>query len=139
MRRGLAAAAAAAALAACAGGDKPFVPSGDYPLPPNPRDYVEPGDCRGGSRLAGLDLAEPEYPRRAFRRGQQGWVALRLDVTPAGVTENVEVVASEPGGAFDRAARRTVRSWTFEPPGEPGVTRCVVVLDYRLGEGRIGF
>ncbi len=133
---------AVVSLAACSvpivGGDKPFVPRSDYGFPPTPTAYSAPGDCQGGSRLAARDVAEPEYPRAAFRRGQQGWVALRLDVDPEGRTRNVRVVDSQPEGPFDGAARKTVRSWRFEPPGEPGLSRCVVVLDYRLGVGRIG-
>jgi TonB family protein len=137
----LAAPLAALLLAACAspfGGDKPFTPRSDYGLPPEPAAYSQPGDCQGGSRLAAVDVKDPEYPARAFRRGQQGWVALRLDVDPEGRTRRVEVIDSQPIGPFDAAARETVRSWLFEPPGEPGLTRCVVVLDYRLGVGRIG-
>jgi len=115
-----------------------FQPRNDYGFPPDTSAYAEPGDCQGGSRLAALELTEPEYPNAAFRRGQQGWVVLRLDVSPDGETHNVQVIDSQPHGPFDRAARRTVRSWTFQPPGEPGLTRCVVVLDYRLGIGHIG-
>jgi TonB family protein len=120
------------------GGPDVFTPRSDYGFPPTPSDYTEPGDCQGGSRLAARDLAEPEYPGGAFRRGQQGWVVVRLDVDPEGRTRNVRVVAAQPEGPFNGAARATVRSWRFEPPGEPGLERCVVVLDYRLGVGRIG-
>ena len=141
-RRATASIAAALALAACStpfSGERVFTPSGDYGFPPTPADYTEPGDCQGGSRLAADEVNDPEYPRAAFRRGQQGWVVLRLDVDAEGVTRNVEVLESQPRtGPFDRAARRTVRDWRFQPPGEPGLTRCVVVLDYRLGAGRIG-
>ncbi len=115
-----------------------FVPRSDYGFPPEPGSYSGPGDCQGGSRLAARDLAEPEYPAGAFRRGQQGWVVVRLDVEPDGRTRNVSVIDAQPEGPFDGAARATVRSWLFEPPGEPGLERCVVVLDYRLGVGRIG-
>ncbi|MGD2132044.1 MAG: energy transducer TonB [Maricaulaceae bacterium] len=126
-------------LAACiGGGGRVFEPKSDYGFPPDPEAYSEPGDCQGGSRLAAVDLEEPEYPRRAFRQGLQGWVALRLDVDPDGRTRNVRVIEAQPDGPFNGAARGTVRSWRFEPPGEPGLERCVVVLDYRLGVGRIG-
>lgn len=130
-------------LAACSalpggGGRGVFVPQSDYGLPPQPSRYTEPGDCSGGSRLAALEVNDPEYPSRAFSRGQQGWVVVRLDVDAEGRTRNVRVIDAEPDGVFERAARATVRGWTFEPPGEPGLSRCVVVLDYRLGQGRIG-
>jgi TonB family protein len=126
--------------AACVpfGGPDVFVPKSDYGFPPTPSAYSEPGDCQGGSRLAARDLEEPEYPPSAWKHGQQGWVVLQLDVDPEGRTRRVRVIDSQPKGPFDRAARATVRSWRFEPPGEPGLERCVVVLDYRLGVGRIG-
>ena len=126
-------------LSACASGQSVFVPKSDWGIPPTPRDYTEPGDCKGGSRLAAREVDDPVYPPRAFKRGQQGWVALRLDVAPDGRTRNVKVVDALPSGPFNRNARRTVQNWTFQPPGEPGLTKCVVILDYRLGVGRIGF
>lgn len=131
---------ALAALAACVPGrhGAVFHPRSDYGIPPTPADYTEPGDCQGGSRLAAQEVDEPDYPAAAFRRGQQGWVVVRLDVDAEGRTRNVRVVDSQPDGPFDGAARAAVRGWRFEPPGEPGLTRCIVVLDYRLGVGRIG-
>ncbi|MCG8441650.1 MAG: energy transducer TonB [Caulobacterales bacterium] len=131
---------AATVLAGCIGGGRGvFVPQSDYPIPPKPRDYTQPGDCRGGSRLAALDVDEPDYPRRAYKKGLQGWVALRLDVDEKGRPRKVRVIDSLPKGPFDAGARSAVRKWRFQPPGEPGLTRCVVVLDYRFGVGRIGF
>ncbi len=117
---------------------RPFVPKSDYGFPPTPSKYAQVGDCQGGSRLAGINVEDPPYPARAFRRGQQGWVALRLDVDASGRTRNVTVIDSLPRGPFDGAARKAVRAWRFEPPGGEGLTRCVVVLDYRLGVARIG-
>lgn len=129
-------------LAACGvplpGPDPVFVPRSDYGIPPDPSAYSQPGDCQGGAGLAALDVKDPEYPSSAFKRGQQGWVVLRLDIAPDGRTRRIRVIDAQPSGPFDRAARATVRSWRFEPPGEPGLERCVVVLDYRLGVGRIG-
>lgn len=130
-------------LTACAAdvgrlGADVFVPRSDYGLAPRTDAYSQPGDCAGGSRLAALEVNPPEYPDRAFKAGQQGWVVVRLDVTAAGLTDNVEVVDAQPSGPFDRVSVRTVRDWRFQPPGGQGLTRCVVVLDYRLGVGRIG-
>lgn len=115
-----------------------FVPKSDYGIPPTPKSYTEPGDCQGGSKLAALKVKDPEYPAAAFKRGQQGWVVVRLNVKPDGRTAKVKVIDALPKGPFDRAAAATVRRWRFQPPGEPGLQRCVVVLDYRLGHARIG-
>lgn len=138
IQKRLAAAALFAATGCAGGGQDVFVPRSDYGIPPQSNAYSEPGDCEGGSRLAAVSLDEPEYPRRAFRNGVQGWVVVRLDIDAEGATRNVEIVDAQPTNAFNRAARRTVRGWVFEPPGEPGLERCVVVLDFRLGHARIG-
>lgn len=130
-------------LAACApgegriGGGKVFVPRMDFGIAPEPLDYAAPGDCQGGSQLAAVDVSEPEYPRRAFNNGQQGWVVVRLDVDEDGRARKVKVLDAEPTNAFNRNARKTVRTWRFAPPAEP-LEGCVVVLDYRFGVARIG-
>jgi TonB family protein len=131
---------AGALLAACVpfGHSRVFIPKSDYGIPPNPKAYSKTGDCQGGSKLAAAHLEQPEYPAAAWRRGQQGWVVVRLDVDPRGRTHNVHVADSQPVGPFDLAAVGTVLSWKFMPPGGKGLKRCIVVLDYRLGVGRIG-
>lgn len=120
------------------GEGKIFVPRMDFGIAPDPGDFTRPGDCRGGSQLAAVDVAEPEYPRRAFLNGQQAWVAVRLDVAEDGRTRNVKIVEAQPVNSFNGAAKKTVRNWRFEPPQNGPLTRCVVVLDYRFGVGRIG-
>jgi TonB family protein len=57
----------------------------------------------------------PEYPREAWRRGQEGWVDIELTVNPGGRVTDAKVVASQPRGLFERAALRAVRQWEFEP------------------------
>ncbi|HRQ65030.1 MAG TPA: energy transducer TonB [Xanthomonadaceae bacterium] len=57
----------------------------------------------------------PEYPREAWRRGQEGWVDVELTVSPQGRVTGATVVASQPRGLFERAALRAVRQWEFEP------------------------
>lgn len=126
------------ALAACAGGGSGgFVPRSDYPIPPEPSAFTEPGDCQGGSRLAAARVEPPTYPARAYRAGSQGWVALRLDIDPEGRTRRVKVIDALPRGPFDGAARGAVKRWRFQPPGEPGLERCVVIIDFQFGVARI--
>lgn len=139
MRQRAACAILMASLAACSTGSaKVFVPRSDYGLAPDARAYAEPGDCRGGAQLAAVDIPEPDYPRRAFRQGQQGWVVLRLDIDAEGRAHNVRVVDAQPAGPFEGRARQNVREWRFEPPGSGPLTNCIVVLDYRLGRASIG-
>jgi protein TonB len=74
----------------------------------------------GGSGGADRDAVplvriEPDYPMQARQRGQEGWVVLEFTISTAGTVKDVEVVASEPGTVFDRAAVQAVRKWKYNP------------------------
>jgi protein TonB len=74
----------------------------------------------GGSGGADRDAVplvriEPDYPMQARQRGQEGWVVLEFTISTAGTVKDVEVVASEPGSVFDRAAVQAVRKWKYNP------------------------
>jgi TonB family protein len=125
-------------LGACSNGQKVFVPRSDYGIAPQPERFTEPGDCHGGSQLAGEVIDTPEYPRGAFNRGQQGWVVLRLDVDGSGKPRRVRVVEDQPSGVFSAKARSTVARWRFAPPVNGSLYDCIVVIDYRLGQASIG-
>ncbi len=75
-----------------------------------------------GYRLVRQRTVEPDYPERANRDGLEGWVNLRVIVSPSGAVAGVEVVDAEPVEVFDAAAVRAVRQWRFEPPRLAGVT-----------------
>ncbi len=110
----------------------------DYPAPPSIKRLTEPGACQGGETLAALSLTLPKYPMFARRQGRQGWVVAELDVLPDGQTSNVSVTRSAPEGVFDRSAKKAVRQWRFQPVGDKGLENCLVFIDYRLGQVRIG-
>jgi periplasmic protein TonB len=110
----------------------------DYPAPPSIKRLTEPGACRGGEALAARSLVLPKYPMFARRQGRQGWVVAQLDVLPNGQTSNVAVKQSAPEGIFDRSAIKAVRQWQFAPVGSTGLSNCLVFIDYRLGQVRIG-
>lgn len=122
-------------LSACVSpfaGDR-FIPRGDYPHPLPAQSYAEPGQCRGGSRLAAREVSAPDYPRRAFAKGIQGWALVKLDVALDGTTENVSIVREAPPGWFAGASREAVEAWTFMPPQTGRMTDCLVRIDYRMG------
>jgi periplasmic protein TonB len=77
----------------------------------------------GGSDRDVIPLVriEPEYPRRAAQRGQEGYVVVRFTITPAGTIRDAEVVDSKPTGVFDREAIRAVERWKYNPKVEEGV------------------
>jgi protein TonB len=54
----------------------------------------------------------PKYPASA--KGVEGWVRVEFYVTPAGRTERVRVMSSEPAGLFDAAAISAMENARFE-------------------------
>ena len=77
--------------------------------------------CASGYRppelIGGYDLV---YPPEARRRGIEGHVVVRYDVTVDGRVANAAVVRATPPGVFEEAALRTVRSWRFRPSVKRG-------------------
>lgn len=57
----------------------------------------------------------PDYPRGARQRGEQGDVALEVDVNEAGTVDDVRVVASSGFAELDAAAVAAVRKARFVP------------------------
>jgi len=122
-------------LSACA--SKPFKPKSDYPLDPWVKGYADPDDCIGGEKLAVINLDLPDYPKRAFRTGRQGWVILRLDIGASGAPENVRIERALPRGMFESATKKAARKWLFQPPAQP-LDNCRVLIRYRLGAVSLG-
>ncbi len=117
---------------------KTFVPQSQYPPDPWVKGYSEPDDCLGGEALAAVDFDLPEYPRRAFNTGRQGWVIVRLDVAATGETENVEIERALPDGRFGSAAKDAVQKWRFEPPKDGPLQACRVLIRFRFGTVSLG-
>jgi len=75
----------------------------------------------GGDRDAvPLVRIDPDYPMQARQRGIEGWVVVEFTVSTAGTVKDAEVVASEPGNVFDRAALNAVRKWKYNPKMQDG-------------------
>lgn len=124
-------------LVACAT-ETVFMPKSQYPPDPWVKGYSDPDDCLGGEQLAAKNFELPEYPRRAFNSGQQGWVIIRLDVTAQGETDNVGIERAVPEGPFDGNARDAVKAWQFEPPKGGALLNCRVLIRYRFGTVSLG-
>ncbi|WP_298914160.1 energy transducer TonB [uncultured Algimonas sp.] len=124
-------------LAGC-GSTSVFNPQSQYPPDPYVKGYADPDDCIGGEALAAIDLDLPEYPKRPFRTGRQGWVLLRLDIAPDGSVAAAETERALPVGLFEASAERAVRTWTFEPPRGGALTDCRVLVRYRMGAVSLG-
>ncbi len=79
---------------------------------------------------------QPAYPALARRRGVEGLVLVRVQVSPAGVPEQVSVARSSGTGVLDEEAVRAVREARFEPArrGDIAVAHVVEVpIRFRLG------
>lgn len=63
---------------------------------------------------------EPDYPMNARQRGIEGWVVVEFTISTAGTVRDAEVVASEPGTIFDKAAVQAVRKWKYQPKIKDG-------------------
>jgi len=102
------------------------------------KGYATETDCLGGEKLAAIEFELPDYPRRSFNTGRQGWAIIRLDVNAQGQTENVEIERSLPEGLFDGASRNAVDAWQFAPPEDGPLFNCRVLLRYRGGTVSLG-
>ena len=67
-----------------------------------------------------LGQALPPYPRRARRRGIEGWVKVRFLVTKDGRVENLTVLQESPTRVFRRTVMKTVPRWRFKPARKNG-------------------
>ena len=119
-------------------GSDTFRPKGDYPVPPRIQGYTQPGACSGGASLSIEEFVLPDYPARAARNGVQGWTLVRLDVTPDGTTENVDIVLDAPDRWFASFTLDAVEAWRFSPPPDgEALTDCLVMIEYRHGLVRV--
>lgn len=67
-----------------------------------------------------LSQIEPIYPEAARRRGQTGWVKLRLKIDEFGGVKEAEVVEATPAGVFDLATLQAFEQARFEPARKQG-------------------
>ncbi|MBB4266504.1 energy transducer TonB [Roseospira visakhapatnamensis] len=84
------------------------------------------GSGSGSTRAPGYVLGSarnpaPPYPEQARRRGHEGTVLLTARVSAEGRVLGVSVARSSGHGSLDRAARRAVRGWRFQPATRAGV------------------
>jgi periplasmic protein TonB len=71
--------------------------------------------------VAGMETNRaPTYPETARRRGEQGRVMLRVNVSADGMPLGVEVMATSGHPSLDTAAMSAVRQWRFIPATQAG-------------------
>jgi len=72
------------------------------------------------SKPGALGQALPPYPRRARRRGIEGWVKVRFVVTKDGRVRNLTVLEESPLRVFHKTVMNTVPRWHFRPARKDG-------------------
>lgn len=82
------------------------VASGDQLIPASPDDTTR--------------NRPPVYPREAALRREQGTVVVLIRVSPMGLAEGAEVVASSGHPSLDQAAVNAVLTWRFRPAVRDG-------------------
>lgn len=97
---------------------------------PAPATSQAPVDV--GSSARATRRVPPQYPSRAQRRGQEGYVVVQFLIRPDGSvdTSSIKVLESRPRQVFERAARRAIADWRFEPA--QGVRRARQKLEFQL-------
>ncbi len=96
-------------------------------LPATVRDSGKFGSLGESPRIlpqysgSGLFNAPPRYPFLARRRGQEGRVVLRAQVTANGDPETVRVRQSSGFRLLDAAAVAAVKAWRFVPASRGGI------------------
>jgi TonB family protein len=73
-----------------------------------------------GTDIVPLVRLNPDYPERALRRGNSGWVQLQFDITDNGAVENVRVVTST-NEIFEQPSIAAVQRWRYVPKLENGL------------------
>lgn len=99
----------------------------EQPLPPLGDDLSVLPD----GALVRLVAVEPTYPPVAQRRGLEGAVTVRFDVTANGDVDNVEVMESS-HGVFEASALRAARKFRFKPRVVDGVAQRSAGVVYRF-------
>ena len=62
----------------------------------------------------------PPYPRRARRRGIEGWVKVRFLITAKGSVRDLSILQESPKGVFHGTVMNTVPRWRFRPAKKNG-------------------
>jgi TonB family protein len=89
-----------------------------------------------------IDLKPPRYPRTEQRLGKEGWVQVNFMISPEGKPYEIVVTDSTGIEAFEKAAVRTVKDWTFEQAlmdGVPIDAGSIHRISFELtGPGNVG-
>lgn len=93
------------------------------------------GGSSGDSDVVVLSRPKPDYPRKALRNKEEGWVKVSFTITEKGTVSNPKVVSAKPRRVFDRSALQAIRKWRFKPKtvgGRPVRTNATQLIEFNL-------
>ena len=79
----------------------------------------------------------PKYPWSAEKRGDEGYVVFKLQLSKDGRIEKIRTIESVPSGIFDEEAKKAIRQYRFSPAmyhGKPVPVVCRQKLVFSLGK-----
>jgi TonB family protein len=80
----------------------------------------------------------PAYPKKAQRRGIEGYVVVAFDIKSDGRVENARVSDANPAGVFDRSALEAIQQSQFKPlrfaSRTVGIRNASTRFIYQLGD-----
>ncbi|QIG54624.1 TonB family protein [Altererythrobacter sp. BO-6] len=77
------------------------------------RERVATGDCRSSPRPLPLMRVYPDFRAVAEEAGTRGWLTLSYDIDPAGVPENLRIVASSGNAGLEQEAMAAIAKSRF--------------------------
>jgi len=99
-------------------------PGDSKPIKPEPTELAaltrQSGHQAARYAAPGLNNRPPRYPSKARRLGLEGRVVLRVVVDADGNATSVDVAHSSGHAILDRAARKAVKRWRFQPARQRG-------------------
>lgn len=98
-------------------------------IPPLKGGGLPTGNGSGNRHATPIVRIPPQYPPNALARGIEGWVLVEFTINAGGTVENIVVIDGEPKGTFDRAAKRALKRWKYQPKIIDG--RAVAQLNMR--------
>jgi protein TonB len=100
---------------------RPAPPPPEPPRPPPAPVAAAPAPVTPPrSDASYLNNPKPAYPQAARRRGDEGTVLVRVQVTAEGLASRVGLEKSSGHPSLDESALAAVRTWRFEPARQGG-------------------
>ncbi|MEJ2514335.1 MAG: energy transducer TonB [Gammaproteobacteria bacterium] len=93
------------------------------------------GDPAAEGDIIPIVRIEPQYPRDALIKGQEGWVRIKFTILPDGSVSDPSVIAAEPPRVFNREAMRAILRWKFKPriiDGKPVSREAEQTIEFKL-------